>query len=123
VNIIRLIIEKEPPKRCGSPLSNACRYGHENIAVLLLEKYRDKIGKSDLDWALRGACKGGHEHIVRLIIENGGDNFNQGLIFACQGGHEHLVRLMIQKGANNFFDAINFSSNDRVKQIILDWGL
>ena len=79
-------------------LSGACRGGHMEIVLLMIEK-----GVVDnWDWGLRGACEGGHMRVVLLMIEKGATDWNWGLNYACYGGHMDTVLLMIEKGATDW---------------------
>lgn len=78
-------------------LSCACRYGHEDLANLLIEK-----GACDLEYGLITACYYGKDRLVEFMIEKGAKDFDRGLQNACLTGQVNIVKLMIEKGATEF---------------------
>ena len=97
----------------GYPLQCACRGGHKDIVVMLLEHgvkgLRDvpsrEYGPIGFDNPLQSACSGGREDIVRLLLDPkyklGVSEFEyyDSALRAARGGHLDIVMLFLQKGA------------------------
>ncbi|KAI3318545.1 hypothetical protein HD806DRAFT_526288 [Xylariaceae sp. AK1471] len=90
----------------GFPLSDAARYGHEDIVQLLLNAGAD-INAADIvnGTPLHCAMTHGHKSIVRLLLDAGADvnrDHKDGwtpLLYAVDHGHVDIARLLIERGA------------------------
>ena len=98
----------------NSGLHNACRGGHKDLVIFMIE-----IGANDWNSGLRGACYGGHKDLVYFMIEKGANDWNGGLNNACYGRQKDLALLMIEKGADDLDWAIIGASNEDNKELAL----
>ncbi len=103
-----------------NPLTNACKFGHLEIAQVLIkagagvnrkDTQKDGYGKSISQEPLSAACdRDTEDHtsvasIVRLLIDSGADPFSAHekgkdgpLHFAAKHGHIEVVSLLLEKG-------------------------
>lgn len=77
----------------------ACRYGHLEIVVKLLNEYPvNPAAKSNE--AIRKACSHNHLPIVELLLKNSrvdpADYHNYALEYACKNGHIQVVKCLLQ---------------------------
>ena len=101
-------------------LAAASRFGHYEVAQLLLDRGADVDACS----ALRAAISCKHHDITQLLLDhNANVNFvgriTTPLKYACQNNDKHLVQMLIAKGAN-----INLESDlgDPPLSIAIDGG-
>lgn len=131
--IVRLIInDRCVHLDCGKALIAACKRGFGNIVKLMIENDDEcYISLGACNKVLVHACKAGYDDIVECMIKYivgfCTDDyhvlfFNEGLIAACKGGNENIIKLMIENGANNFIEAVTYSDDGPIKDIILKWG-
>ena len=97
----------------GYPLQCACRQGHKDIVMLLLEYggkglcnvLSQRYSPMGFGTPLQSACSGGCEDIVRLLLD---PKYNLGVseneyfdlaLRAARGGHLDIVMLLLQTGA------------------------
>ena len=97
----------------GYPLPCACKEGHKDIVMLLLEYGvkslrdipSDNYHTSGFGSPLQSACLGGCEDIVRLLLDpkyNIGVSVNENydsVLRAARGGHSAIVKLLLEKAA------------------------
>ena len=90
-----------------TPLYMACKFGHLEVARLLVENGADINRAMDGGYTyLFTACSKGHLDVARLLVENGAD-VNKAdhdgwtpLFTSCGKGHLDIVRLLVEKGAD-----------------------
>jgi hypothetical protein len=75
-------------------LYGACRGGHKDLALLMIQKLDHPIMRSIWDTGLEEACIGGHEDLALLMIEKGAYETYAGLGLACEHGHLSVSQLM-----------------------------
>ncbi|KAH9272810.1 hypothetical protein BASA83_005016 [Batrachochytrium salamandrivorans] len=87
------------------PILLACKYGHADIATLLLEKGARLLQNSDGMDPLHMACREGHSQITQLLIEHGADieskdPFNSWtpVFFAASEGHYACIQALLDAG-------------------------
>jgi pentatricopeptide repeat protein len=85
-------------------LAGACRGGHEELALLMIQEMESAGIVPNLDWHLSEACRGGQKKLALLIIRKAESSeaivdFDGGLLEACENNHKELALLMIEKGA------------------------
>lgn len=97
----------------GYPLQCACREGHRDIVIMLLEHgvkgLRDlpdrRYGPVGFGAPLQSACSGGREDIVCLLLDPkckvdvSENEYFDSARRAARGGHLDIVMLLLQKGA------------------------
>ncbi|KAK2878171.1 hypothetical protein FQN49_001096, partial [Arthroderma sp. PD_2] len=103
-------IEASPPEK--APVILAAKYGHKDIAQILLEKGANVNGGVPGMTPLCLAAMEGHKDIVQLLLNwgakiddwscrNGGNRpqyHETPLHRAVEGGHEDIVKLLLEKG-------------------------
>ena len=111
---IREIIEQKPriifamDKDGNTALHDAARYGHTNVATLLLDRgatveSKDKFGYT----ALHDAAWNGHTDVATLLLDRGADIESKGkysgfaaLHYAAWRGHHDVATLLLDRGAD-----------------------
>ena len=97
----------------GYPLQCACREGHKDIVIMLLEHGvtglcdapSDAYDLASFGTPLQSACSGGHEDIVRLLLDPkhkvsvSDRHYYSAALRAAQGGHLDIVMLLWEKAA------------------------
>lgn len=72
-------------------LIGACRGGHKNVAIFMIEK-----GAKNWDQALFSACSAGQLEMAKLMIASGAKDVNEGLVQACEKCQTETIFYMIQ---------------------------
>ena len=97
----------------GYPLQCACREGHKDIVIMLLEHGvtglcdapSDPYDLASFGTPLQSACSGGREDIVRLLLDPkhkvsvSDRRYYNAALRAAQGGHLDIVMLLWEKAA------------------------
>ena len=93
----------------GTPLHVTSRFGHAEVAHVLLQHNADVNARSgnNSEWTpLHFASSYGHVKVVQLLLEHGSNvnarskGHNTPLIFAANSGYLEIVRLLLVHGAD-----------------------
>lgn len=94
--------------RWGSPISIACRFGHHDIVVMLIEHGADMNASGKSSNALTAACYYGRSSIAQLLLDRGADidrisgEVDQrisALGAAAQAGRDGIFDMLLARGA------------------------
>jgi ankyrin repeat protein len=112
--------------------------GHEEVAVLLLERGADANAQGGFYGnALQAASIGGHEKVIQMLLDRGADAnahggfYDDALQAASRGGHESIVQVLLDYGADanaqggfygNALQAASIGGHEKVIQMLLDRG-
>jgi ankyrin repeat protein len=112
--------------------------GHEEVAVLLLERGADANAQGGFYGnALQAASIGGHEKVIQMLLDRGADAnahggfYGDALQAASRGGHESIVQVLLDHGADanaeggsyiNALYAASCRGHEKVVQVLLDHG-
>lgn len=78
----------------------------KNGAVIFSD---NNYNKAIFDKCLLGACYSNSPQIVKFAIDNGGNDWNGGLMNACVHNNVELIKLTIQYGANDWNEALIYA--------------
>ena len=112
VSLVTLYLDAGVPIDCKddddkTPLLIACRWGHVEVARLLLDRGSTVIDAKDRRGytPLRISCVKGHVEIARLLLDRGStviedisQNRNVPLQLSCSNGHVEITRLLLDRG-------------------------
>ena len=124
--------------RDQTPLLLAAKYGHSEIAKLLVDKGAE-INAHGVPFinALQAASARGHEQVVKLLLDKGAEinaqirPFGNALYAASYRGHEQMIKPLVDKGADinaqggpfgNALQAASVGGNEQMVKLLLDKG-
>ena len=118
-----------------TPLQAASRFGHADVAQLLLEHSADVEAQGSFQWTpLILASEGGHVEVVRVLLEHGADTKAQTkngcgpLERASNGGHVEVARILLEHGADvkaqdgENFTPLHVAQSEEVARLLLKHG-
>jgi hypothetical protein len=83
-------------------------------------------GATDFNEALQGACEtnvgaptscqGGSMRLAQWCVDRGATDFSLALHRACKGGYLELAQWCVDKGATDFNGALQYTSDETIKQ-------
>lgn len=120
IDIVKLLIAKDPTMNLNNGLIHACGNGHIDLARFLI-----KEGADELDASFREACYCGSIEIVKLLIDLGVNDWTSGLFNACISGSIEIINLMLSNGANpcaSLERCIITSKNAKIAKILIENG-
>lgn len=91
-----------------NPLSLACRYGHADIALLLLERGARHLPNSNGQYPIHLAARAGHAEVCHLLAQRARetldiqDKFNEWtpLFHAASEGRSSVVKILLEAGCD-----------------------
>ncbi|KAG8931748.1 ubiquitin-protein ligase peroxin 12 [Tulasnella sp. 418] len=92
-----------------TPLSLACRFGHVQIALFLLDKGAQSLPNTNGEYPLHLAAKEGHSDICRILLRHDGgvqkdipDKYNEWtpLFHSARHGHTDTVQILLDARCN-----------------------